>query len=47
MVEAIKMRDAHRMADELRTQSHDEGNARISEDVHGTRAGEDPQRGDL
>jgi hypothetical protein len=33
MAEAVTMRDAQRMADELRTQSHDEGNARITENV--------------
>jgi hypothetical protein len=33
MAEAITMRDAQRMADELRAQSHDEGNARITEDI--------------
>jgi hypothetical protein len=33
MAETITMRDAQRMADELRAQSHDEGNARITEDI--------------
>ena len=33
MAEVNTMRDAQRMADELRTQSHDEGNARITEDI--------------
>ena len=40
MAEAIKMSDARRMAEVLRTQAHEEGNARIIEDVHGTRSAE-------
>ncbi len=35
--EAIKMADAHRMAESLRSQSHDEGNARIRSEVHAPR----------
>ena len=34
MAEAVKMADAHRMAESLRSQSHDEGNARIRSEVH-------------
>ena len=34
MAEAVKMADAHRMAESLRGQSHDEGNAQIRSDVH-------------
>jgi hypothetical protein len=34
MAEAVKMADAHRMAESLRTQSHDEGNARIQSEMH-------------
>lgn len=43
MAETIKMRDAHRMADALRTQAHDEGNARIADDMHGLRPAVDAQ----
>ena len=42
MAEAVKMADARRMAESLRRQSHDEGNARIRSDVH---AGQDDQDG--
>ena len=34
MAEAVKMADAHRMAESLRSQSHDEGNDRIRSEVH-------------
>ena len=34
MAEAVKMADAHRMAESLRSQSLDEGNARIRTEVH-------------
>jgi hypothetical protein len=40
MAEAVKMADARRLAESLRTQSHDEGNARIHSEVH---AGQDTQ----
>jgi hypothetical protein len=40
MAEAVKMADARRMAESLRSQSHDEGNARIRSEVH---AGADDQ----
>lgn len=34
MAEAVKMADAHRMAESLHSQSHEEGNARIGSEVH-------------
>ena len=34
MAEAVKMADARRMAESLRSQSHDEGNDRIRSEVH-------------
>ena len=40
MAEAVKMADAHRMAESLRSQSHDEGNPRIRSEVH---SGQDAQ----
>ena len=43
MAEAIKMRDARRMAEVLRTQAHEEGNARLIEEMHGARSAEDAQ----
>jgi hypothetical protein len=42
MAEAVTMADAHRMAESLRAQSHDEGNARISAELQGVAAQSDP-----
>jgi hypothetical protein len=41
MAEAVTMADARRMAESLRAQSHDEGNARISAELHGVAARSD------
>jgi hypothetical protein len=41
MAEAVTMADARRMAESLRSQSHDEGNARISAELHGAAAQSD------
>ena len=35
MAEAVTMADAHRLAESLRSESHDEGNARIRAELHG------------
>jgi hypothetical protein len=42
MAEAVTMADAHRMAESLRAQSHDEGNARIRSELQGLAAQSDP-----
>ena len=41
MAEAVKMADAHRMAESLGSQSHDEGNARIRTEVNASGDEED------
>jgi hypothetical protein len=42
MAEAVTIADARRMAESLRAQSHDEGNARISAELHGIAVQPDP-----
>jgi hypothetical protein len=42
MAEAVTMADARRMAESLRAQSHDEGNARVSAEVQGLAVHPDP-----
>jgi hypothetical protein len=42
MAEAVTMADAHRMAESLRSQSHDEGDARIRSEPQGVAAQSDP-----
>ena len=41
MAEAVTMADARRMAESLRSQSHDEGNARMSAELQGIAAQSD------
>jgi hypothetical protein len=42
MAEAVTMADARRMAESLQSQSHDEGNARISAELQGVAGQSDP-----
>jgi len=42
MAEAVTMADARRMAESLRAQSRDEGNARISAELQGVAEQSDP-----
>jgi hypothetical protein len=42
MAEAVTMADARRMAESIRAQSHDEGNARISAELQGVATESDP-----
>jgi hypothetical protein len=42
IAEAVTMADARRMAESLRAQSHDEGNARIGAELQGVAEQPDP-----